>query len=181
MAASAATKARVLRAGQRLGMPPRGQPGPERPGRSVARHDAFALLEFSALIKECGARVEIVVHDAARLGFGTRTEFCVGGPTSNRRTEAHLRSLLPGGEVNTDYENVPDGLAFTIKGEVYPYQRAYPSMCCSPASPHRRATVRFPRLWPAWDYQPGCHTLPSPAPRPGLPASTGSMGSSASC
>lgn len=92
---------------------------PSAPGRSVQRHDAFALLELSALIKECGARAEIVEHDVARLGFGARTEFCVGGPTSNRRTEAHMRSLLPGIEVNTDYENIPDGLAFTIGDEVY--------------------------------------------------------------
>lgn len=92
---------------------------PSAPGRSVQRYDAFALLELSALIKECGARAEIVVHDIARLGFGTRTEFCVGGPGSNRRTEAHLRSLLPGVEVNTDHENIPDGLAFTIGGQAY--------------------------------------------------------------
>ncbi|MFF7655465.1 hypothetical protein ACFZCY_37490 [Streptomyces sp. NPDC007983] len=92
---------------------------PSAPGHSVSRHDAFALLELSALIKECGARAEIVAHDVARLGFGARTEFCVGGPTSNRRTEAHMRSLLPGIAVNTDYENIPDGLAFTIGGEVY--------------------------------------------------------------
>ncbi|MFI9203254.1 hypothetical protein [Streptomyces sp. NPDC053048] len=92
---------------------------PSASGHSVSRYDTFALLELSALIKECGAHADIVVHDTARQGFGTRTEFCVGGPASNRRTEAHLRSLLPGVEVNTDYENAPDGGAFTIGGETY--------------------------------------------------------------
>ncbi|MEU2515442.1 hypothetical protein [Streptomyces syringium] len=92
---------------------------PSASGRGVSRHDAFALLELSALIKECGAHAEIVVHDAARQGFGIRTEFCVGGPASNRRTEAHLRSMLPGVEVNTDFEDAADGGAFTIGDESY--------------------------------------------------------------
>ncbi|MFF5125789.1 hypothetical protein ACFY41_02450 [Streptomyces syringium] len=92
---------------------------PSASGRGVSRHDAFALLELSALIKECGAHADIVVHDAARQGFGIRTEFCVGGPASNRRTEAHLRSMLPGVEVNTDFEDAAEGGAFTIGGESY--------------------------------------------------------------
>ncbi|MBO0651384.1 hypothetical protein J1792_00760 [Streptomyces triculaminicus] len=92
---------------------------PSASGHSVSRYDTFALLELSALIKECGANADIVAHDAARQGFGTRTEFCVGGPASNHRTEAHLRALLPGVEVNTDYESVPDGGAFTIGGQTY--------------------------------------------------------------
>ncbi|MFD7233859.1 hypothetical protein ACFWAT_00945 [Streptomyces syringium] len=85
----------------------------------IVVHDAFALLELSALIKECGAHADIVVHDAARQGFGIRTEFCVGGPASNRRTDAHLRSMLPGVAVNTDFEDATDGGAFTIGGESY--------------------------------------------------------------
>ncbi|MEW2580959.1 hypothetical protein [Streptomyces syringium] len=92
---------------------------PGASGRGVSRHDAFALLELSALIKECGAHADIVVHDTARQGFGIRTEFCVGGPASNRRTEAHLCSMLPGVEVNTDFEDATDGGAFTIGGESY--------------------------------------------------------------
>ncbi|MFF7725092.1 hypothetical protein [Streptomyces sp. NPDC008001] len=91
---------------------------PGASGWGVARHDAFALLEIAALIKECGAHADIVVHDAARQGIGVRTEFCVGGPVSNRRTEAHLRSLLPGVGVDTGHEG-PDAGAFTIGGETY--------------------------------------------------------------
>jgi len=71
---------------------------------TVAPNDVFALLELSALIKECGARAEVVAHDGARQGFGERTEFCLGGPSSNQRTAAHLRSLLPGFSVLTDGE-----------------------------------------------------------------------------
>ncbi|NBM19140.1 hypothetical protein [Streptomyces sp. GC420] len=87
--------------------------------RAVARHDVFTLLELSALIKDCGAHARIVAHDAAQQGFGERTEFCVGGPASNLRMVAHMRSLLPGMQVNVDTEPGPDRGAFRIGGERY--------------------------------------------------------------
>ncbi|MEU6096268.1 hypothetical protein [Streptomyces sp. NPDC047079] len=86
---------------------------------TVTRHDVFALLELSALVKDCGAHAQVVAHDAARQGFGERTEFCVGGPASNRRMAAHLQSLLPGIQVNTDAEPGPERGAFDIGGERY--------------------------------------------------------------
>ncbi|MDX3534227.1 hypothetical protein PV721_07570 [Streptomyces sp. MB09-01] len=87
---------------------------------SLHRNDAFALLEISSLIKDCGATVQIVTHDTARQGFGERAEFCVGGPTSNVRTTAHLASMLPG--VQTDVglpSGDPDRGAIRIGGEAY--------------------------------------------------------------
>ncbi|MBA0052154.1 hypothetical protein E0L36_14970 [Streptomyces sp. AJS327] len=87
--------------------------------RSVARHDVFALLELSALIKDCGAHADVVTHEAAGQGFGERTEFCVGGPVSNLRMAAHLQSLLPGVQINTDVEPGPDRGSFAIGGERY--------------------------------------------------------------
>ncbi|MEU1278618.1 hypothetical protein [Streptomyces sp. NPDC005805] len=86
---------------------------------SVHRFDVFALLELSALVKDCGAHGQVVWHDAARQGFGERTEFCVGGPVSNRRTAAHLQSMLPGVKVNTDAEPGPEQGAFQIGAEHY--------------------------------------------------------------
>ncbi|WP_329415055.1 hypothetical protein OG802_28695 [Streptomyces sp. NBC_00704] len=86
---------------------------------SVMRNDVFALLELSALIKDCNAHAQVVGHDTARQGFGDRTEFCVGGPSSNRRMAAHLSSLLPGVRVNADAEPGPDRGAFRIGGEDY--------------------------------------------------------------
>ncbi|MGW2254891.1 hypothetical protein ACWCXH_32620 [Kitasatospora sp. NPDC001660] len=73
--------------------------------RSVARHDVYALMELAALVKECGARAELVAHDEVRQGLGDKGEFCIGGPTSNERTAAHLASWLPGVEYVPD----PDG------------------------------------------------------------------------
>jgi hypothetical protein len=86
---------------------------------SVHRFDVFALIELSALIKDCGANAQIIWHDIAQQGFGERTEFCVGGPFSNRRMAAHLHSLLPGVKVNTDPEPGPDQGAFQIGSERY--------------------------------------------------------------
>ena len=84
---------------------------------AVHRHDVFALLELAALIKDCGAHAEVVTQDAARQGFGERTEFCVGGPGSNRRMAAHIQAMLPGVRINTDPEPGPDRLAFRIGSE----------------------------------------------------------------
>jgi len=88
-------------------------------GWSLARHDAFALLELSAAIKQCGAHAEVLAHDTAWQGFGARTEFCIGGPAVNYRLAAHLRSMLPGIEVNTDASPGPDQGAITVGGETY--------------------------------------------------------------
>ncbi|MFD7879808.1 hypothetical protein ACFV5G_37980 [Streptomyces sp. NPDC059766] len=89
------------------------------PELTVLRHDVFALLELAALIKDCNANAQIVAHDAAQQGFGERTEFCVGGPASNRRMAAHLSSLLPGVRVDVDAEPGPERGAFRIGEETY--------------------------------------------------------------
>lgn len=90
---------------------------------SLHRNDAFALLEISALIKDCGANVQIVTHDGARQGFGERAEFCVGGPSSNARTTAHLGSMLPGVQISITSEPGPDRGAITVGGETYRWNK----------------------------------------------------------
>ncbi|WP_368666581.1 hypothetical protein [Kitasatospora sp. MBT63] len=74
--------------------------------KSVSRNDVYALMELSALVKECGAQAEVVAHDQVRQGLGGKAEFCLGGPASNARTAAHLASWLPG--VDFAVQN-PDG------------------------------------------------------------------------
>ncbi|MFF2777669.1 hypothetical protein ACFVU3_22480 [Streptomyces sp. NPDC058052] len=86
---------------------------------AVHRFDVFALLELAALVKDCGAQAQIVQHDRTHLGFGDRTEFCVGGPGSNRRMAAHLGSLLPGLSMNTDTDPVEERGAIEVGGERY--------------------------------------------------------------
>jgi hypothetical protein len=86
---------------------------------AVHRFDVFALLELSALIKDCGAHAQVVTQDMVAQGFGERTEFCVGGPGSNRRMVAHLAAMLPGVRMNVDPEPGPDRGAFQIGSERY--------------------------------------------------------------
>ncbi|MGW3950286.1 hypothetical protein ACWEKM_04845 [Streptomyces sp. NPDC004752] len=86
---------------------------------AVHRFDVFALLELAALIKDCGAHLQMVTQDVVQQGFGERTEFCVGGPGSNRRMLAHMSAMLPGVRVNIDPEPGPDRGAFQIGGERY--------------------------------------------------------------
>ncbi|MGW0883867.1 hypothetical protein [Streptomyces sp. NPDC002671] len=86
---------------------------------AVHRFDVFALLELAALIKDCGAHVQMVTQDSVQQGFGERTEFCVGGPSSNRRMLAHMAAMLPGVRVNTDPEPGPDRSAFQIGADRY--------------------------------------------------------------
>ncbi|MFI5638508.1 hypothetical protein ACIA8H_13935 [Streptomyces goshikiensis] len=90
---------------------------------SVHRNDAFALLEISALIKDCGANLQIVSHDGVRQGFGERAEFCVGGPAANVRTAAHLASMLPGVRVDLTTEAGPDRGSIQVGGEAYRWQK----------------------------------------------------------
>ncbi|MDQ8705579.1 hypothetical protein RCO28_24230 [Streptomyces sp. LHD-70] len=89
------------------------------PELTVSRTDMFSLLELSALIKECGAHAQVIAHDTVKEGFGERTEFCVGGPASNRRMAAHLHAMLPGIRVNSEPEPGPDRGAFQIGSERY--------------------------------------------------------------
>ncbi|MEU2779379.1 hypothetical protein ABZ646_42700 [Streptomyces sp. NPDC007162] len=86
---------------------------------AVHRFDVFALLELAALIKDCGANLQMVTQDNVQQGFGERTEFCVGGPGSNRRMLAHMSAMLPGIRVNVDPEPGPDRGAFQIGTERY--------------------------------------------------------------
>ncbi|MDX3317661.1 hypothetical protein ACN6LC_001303 [Streptomyces violaceoruber] len=86
---------------------------------AVHRFDVFALLELAALVKDCGAHVQVVTQDMVGQGFGERTEFCVGGPGSNRRMVAHMAAMLPGVRVNVDPEPGPDRGAFQIGSERY--------------------------------------------------------------
>ncbi|MGX1116716.1 hypothetical protein RKD37_002079 [Streptomyces ambofaciens] len=86
---------------------------------AVHRFDVFALLELSALIKDCGAHAQVVTQDMVAQGFGERTEFCVGGPGSNRRMVAHMAAMLPGVRMNVDPEPGPDRGAFQIGSERY--------------------------------------------------------------
>lgn len=87
--------------------------------RSVHRNDAAALLELSPVLGGCRARPEVVFHDDVYQGMADKAEFCIGGPDANRRSEAHLRSFLPGVRVAA-HEDEPETLTIRLGVEDYP-------------------------------------------------------------
>jgi hypothetical protein len=87
--------------------------------RVVAQTDVYALMELSALARECGAEAEVVGASQVRQGVGSRAEFCIGGPGSNERTAAHLRWKLPGVSFENDWQA---GVLTTVVGGT-PYRR----------------------------------------------------------
>ncbi|TNM31603.1 hypothetical protein [Streptomyces sedi] len=85
---------------------------------AVSRGDVLALMELSAVVRDSGATAQLVSGEGAQQSLGERTEFCLGGPVANRRTAAHLASLLPGVLVDTEAEG-PDRGALHIGSERY--------------------------------------------------------------
>ncbi|WP_441245788.1 hypothetical protein [Kitasatospora sp. McL0602] len=90
---------------------------------SVQRNDVYALLELAALVKECDARADIVAHDEVRQGLGRKAEFCLGGPTSNVRTAAHLASWLPGISFTASSTDPAADLTITAGDERFRHER----------------------------------------------------------
>lgn len=116
----------------------------EAGGDGVHRNDVFALLELSTLIRDCDAHARIVRHDRAQQGFGDRTEFCVGGPVSNQRMEAHIRTLLPGVRVEEQPGTKPD--VYRIGSDVYraePRESQYVILARLTAGEGRRPVFLF--------------------------------------
>lgn len=89
--------------------------------KSVSRNDVFALMELAALVRDCGARSELVAHDAVRQGLGAKAEFCIGGPESNERTASHLAWRLPG-VAFTHVEGRSYGAAIHVGDERYLFE-----------------------------------------------------------
>ncbi|OJF14321.1 hypothetical protein [Couchioplanes caeruleus] len=89
---------------------------------SIHRRDVAALVELATIVRECGARADLVgggqpVHELGRVA-----EFCVGGPGANPRAGTHLRAVLHGLSY-TVYEWPAHGdgakLAFSVGGQEY--------------------------------------------------------------
>ena len=99
---------------------------PKHPGsqrdRSVNRDDVVVLLDLSGLLQECGSRPRVLFHDQAGKGIGLTAEFCIGGPTANARSAAHMRLALPGLTVDPYEPGNPNRLALRVGPDVYLYE-----------------------------------------------------------
>jgi len=85
---------------------------------SVHRRDVAAVVEVATLLRLCGASADVLVSDSDLRGVGETTEFCIGGPSTNRRTAAHLARFVPGLTV-VPMGADPDGLALRLAGREF--------------------------------------------------------------
>jgi hypothetical protein len=67
----------------------------QRPGSS-SHNDVHVMLEVAALAHESGCPISVIPADDLREYDEDSVEFCIGGPSSNPRTAAHLATYLPG-------------------------------------------------------------------------------------
>ncbi|MCE0538490.1 hypothetical protein LWF15_23605 [Kineosporia rhizophila] len=88
--------------------------------RSVSRGDVAAMVELAVIVKSCDAEPDFHMYQSARGGLGEQTEFCVGGPSSNDRTAAHLRQFLPGVGEGEDGNGDPE---LRVGAQRYPYRQ----------------------------------------------------------
>ena len=92
---------------------------------SVHRRDVAAIVELTTIAKDCGSRADLTdIGDMPRQ-IGRLTEFCVGGPTHNPRSAAHLRTILRGVSVASHEVEAPKPrvLAFTVGDTTYTRDR----------------------------------------------------------
>jgi hypothetical protein len=67
----------------------------QKPGSS-SHGDVHTMIEVATLAHEAGCPIAVLPADGLHENNGDRTEFCIGGPTSNPRTAGHLAAYLPG-------------------------------------------------------------------------------------
>jgi hypothetical protein len=86
---------------------------------SVHLDDATAVVEMAAAVLLCGGRPDVVGNERVPSSLGSVPEFCVGGPTTNARTSAHLRMLVPGVRFASSIADDPS-LTLTVGTGSYP-------------------------------------------------------------
>ncbi|MEO1146015.1 MAG: hypothetical protein AAFY26_10510 [Cyanobacteria bacterium J06638_22] len=92
-------------------------------GRDLLSHgDVETVVEIVKIIYEINGEVTIAAFDKALEPPGDITEFCIGSPASNERTEVHIKNFMQD-IINKPYsKDKPDSLAILTAGEVYRYR-----------------------------------------------------------
>jgi hypothetical protein len=93
----------------------------QKPG-STSHYDVHAMIEVAALAHESGCPITVIPADELHEGNDDRTEFCIGGPTSNPRTAGHLAAHLPGVSI-LPYSAERDSGAIAIGSEQFLFER----------------------------------------------------------
>ena len=92
----------------------------QKPG-STSHNDVHAMIEVASLAHETGCPITVLPADELHESNGDRTEFCIGGPTSNPRTAGHMAAHLPG----VRHLSNPGALgpsALLVGGEQFPFE-----------------------------------------------------------
>lgn len=93
----------------------------QKPG-STSHNDVYAMIEVAALAHETGCPIMVLPADQLRESNGDRTEFCIGGPTSNPRTAGHMAANLPGVKDLSEAGGLGPG-ALLVGGEQFRFER----------------------------------------------------------
>jgi hypothetical protein len=87
----------------------------DMPG-STHHNDVQAMIEIATLASSIGSSVLIESCNEFHGINGDRTEFCIGGPGSNPRTEGHISANLPGVTIRPHDPAVPDDSMTIVAG-----------------------------------------------------------------
>jgi hypothetical protein len=85
---------------------------------SVHRGDVATVLELATVIKEIGGNPTLMTIGDQPPESGRYTEYCLGGPSTNPRTAAYLRSTLIGVQVES-WDTTGEELTFWVGDQDY--------------------------------------------------------------
>ncbi len=91
--------------------------------RTISRHDLFSIVELAKLMRDLRADLDVVGSGEGTYGVGDLTEFCVGGPTANVRTQSHLARFLPGVSIRSFAPDSPRSAAIVAAGQEFLRER----------------------------------------------------------
>jgi hypothetical protein len=90
---------------------------------TMSHADVQTLVEVVKLTNEVGSKLEIAPFDQILEPAGNVTEFCLGGPDSNRRTKVHLETFLHGVILKPYAPGDQDNIAIATKDRIYRYKK----------------------------------------------------------
>lgn len=93
---------------------------PESPGR-MSHGDVDTLVEVVKIIHELDGKIVVAPFDKIIEPPGKVTEFCIGGPDSNQRTQIHLDNFLMGVRINAYSPDSTDSIAIQTRDEKFRY------------------------------------------------------------
>lgn len=89
---------------------------------ATSHRDVSALVDAVAIIQPFDPDVIVASSDDALEPVGDVTEFCIGGPDSNRRTIVHMREFLPGVKAYS-YKDEEHRLEIRTERQSFSYKR----------------------------------------------------------